>query len=86
MNFICVHGRCSKQSKVGFGSLHVHVQWFHNQLPNLPMAELIPPCLLLLGVAILIILSLLSSTPLVNSVIISNNMATTFLELGNHCM
>ena len=37
------------------------------------------------GVAILIILSLLSSTPLVNSVIISNNMATTFLELGNHC-
>ena len=84
MNFICVHVRCSKQSKVGFGGLHVHVQWFHNQLPNLPMAELIPPWLLLLGV-ILIILSLLSSTPLVNSVIISNNMATTFLELGNHC-
>ena len=82
MNFICVHVRCSKQSKVGFGGL----QWFHNQLPNLPMAELIPPWLLLLGVAILIMLSLLSSTPLVNSVIISNNiMATTFLELGNHC-
>ena len=74
MNFICVHVRCSKQSKVGFGGLHVHAQWF------------LPPWLLLLGVAILIILSLLRSTPLVNSVIISNNiMATTFLELGNHC-
>ena len=55
MNFICVHVRCSKQSKVGFGGLHAHVQWFHNQLPNLPMAELIPPWLLLLGVIILII-------------------------------